>query len=299
MAGLLQTLDLQTTRYDPVDAELTFTLPLDQPLEGAELRGRLNGPRCAYTETIEIAFPLKPVPGEAGLLRSRVVIPEASSWDPSTPFLYEGAVELWHAGQVLERTNVSHGLRHLLMKKASLILNGQRFRLKGQAIDALTADTAKPTREAGINLLLANATMDNADVWAQADRLGFFVLGQVDGGDDELLWRIESVHAHHTSCFGWVLPQHLTRHPQLWHNAMSLLHGQRRRHLIGVQVEELPLGVLPGHVSFIVCERRQLEELGELPIPRIVLLRRASQAEDLKEMPGAQFLLGWVAQGLE
>jgi len=299
MPGLLDLLDVVTTRYDPVDAEVTFSLPLDQPLEGAELRGRLHGPRCPYTETIEIAYPLKPIQGEAGLLRSRVVIPEASLWEPSTPFLYQGQVELWHGGRMLESVRVAHGLRQLILRKEKLLLNGRRFPLRGLKCAGLSTDEAHLWREASLNVLLVQARTDNALVWEEAERLGFFVLGELDGADDDVLWRVEAEHSRRTSCLGWLLPQHLTRHPQLWHNAMSLLHGQGRRHLIGVRVEEPPLGVLPGHVGFVACERRHLDALMDLQVPRVALLRRAGQSDDLMEQAGAQPPLGWFAQSLE
>lgn len=297
MPPLLDLLDVQTTRFDPVEAEVTFTLPLDEPLEGAELRGKLHGPRNAYSETIQIAYPLRPIPGEAGLLRSRVVIPEASLWEPRSPFLYDGTVELWHQETLLDRrSDIAFGLYQLLLRKERLTLNGRRFAVHGLAARHLDAALAEDLREVGINLLWSTATLDNEALWEQAERLGFFVLGELAGSDDDVLWQVESGHARRISSFGWVLPQHLTRHPQLWHNAMSLLHGPARRHLIGIRVEETPLGPLPGHVSFVVCERQHLADLAGHQLPRIVLLRRLSQIETRYEWPDPQRILGWIAK---
>ncbi len=297
MPRLLDLLDVQTTRFDPVEAEITFTLPLDQPREGAELRGKLHGPRNVYTETVEIAYPLRPIPSEAGLLRSRAIIPEASLWEPKTPFLYHGTVELWHNGQILERrADVTHGLCHLLLRKDRLTLNGHRFVVHGLGAGRLCPDEGCRWRAKGINLLWVEADKDNAGIWEAAERLGFFVLGELAGDDDEVLWPVEANHARRVSSFGWVLPQHLTRHPQLWHNAMSLLHGPGKRHLIGVRIEETPLGALPGHVGFVVCERRHLDDLVGHKLPRIVLLRRWSQAESRFEWPDPERILGWIAK---
>src|SRR3954464_13906698 len=71
-----------------------------------ELRGRLMGPRCRFASTIEVAYPLRPFvrepEGFAGP-SGRVVIPEASLWDPQCPFLYEGPVELWQDGKLCRR----------------------------------------------------------------------------------------------------------------------------------------------------------------------------------------------------
>jgi hypothetical protein len=297
MAALLDLLDVQTTRFDPVEAEVTFTLPLDQPLEQGQLLGRLLGPRCAWTETVEIAYPLRPLPSEAGLLRSRVVIPEASLWEPAMPFLYDALVEVWDGDRLLDRRDdIAYGLCRLLLHKDRLTLNGHRFLVQGMALKEEADAPLASWRQSGINLLYAEARTDNLDVWVAAERSGFFVLGELAGADDDVLWRVESGHARRVSCFGWVLPVHLTQHPQLWHNAMSLLHGPGRRHLIGVRIEELPFGALPGHVSFLVCERRHLEELEGYHLPRIVLLRRPSQAADRHTWPDSQKILGWIAR---
>ncbi|MCS6976512.1 MAG: hypothetical protein NZM31_05815 [Gemmatales bacterium] len=297
MPPLLDLLDVQTTRFDPVEAEITFTLPLDEPLEGAEMRGKLLGPRNVYTETVEIAYPLRPIPGEAGLLRSRVIIPEASLWEPRTPFSYHGTVELWHNGSLLDRrTDITHGLYQVLLRKEKLTLNGHRFVVHGLGAEQLQTTEAVRLREKGINLLWVRAERDNGEIWEEAERLGFFVLGELEGDDDEVLWQVEANHARRISSFGWVLPQHLAAHPQLWHNAMSLLHGPGRRHLIGIRVEETPLGAIPGHVGFVVCERRHLDDLAGHKLPRIVLLRRLSQVETRFEWPDPERILGWIAK---
>jgi beta-galactosidase/beta-glucuronidase len=44
-------------------------------------------------------------------LEFRVIIPEASWWEPKTPFLYEGPVELWQDGVLCDRREISHGIR--------------------------------------------------------------------------------------------------------------------------------------------------------------------------------------------
>ena len=64
--------------------------------------------------------------------------------------------------------------------------------------------------------------------------------------------------------------------------------------LIGLHVEDLPLGVLPGHVAFIVCTPRLLEDLAEQQVPKIVLAR-----SEPAELPEATNLLGWIARDLD
>src|SRR5436190_14007505 len=88
---------------DPGSVELWITVTPDRLTATTELRGRLMGPRCPYASTVEVAYPLRPIPGlngdTPGAIRRRVVIPEASLWDTESPFLYEGPIELWEGEQ--------------------------------------------------------------------------------------------------------------------------------------------------------------------------------------------------------
>jgi hypothetical protein len=98
-----QILQVQVREHllDFAQAELWITVSAKHVTPTTELRGRLAGPRCLYAATIEVGYPLRPVPrrpeGLAGLA-ARVVIPEPSLWEPQCPFVYQGAVELWQDG---------------------------------------------------------------------------------------------------------------------------------------------------------------------------------------------------------
>src|SRR5260221_2484076 len=98
----------------PAEAELRLTVELELVTPTTEIRGRLMGPRCPYSSTVEIAYPLRPARDtEPGQLAYRVIIPEASLWDTVSPFLYEGPVELWEEGRRVDQVHVRHGLRAL------------------------------------------------------------------------------------------------------------------------------------------------------------------------------------------
>src|SRR5262245_19233580 len=102
-------------RLLPTEAELTVEVKYTHPHAGAELRGRLMGPTCAYSTTVEVAHPIrmqKAAPGGPPKLFGRVIIPEPSWWDPQSPFLYQGPVELWENGQKVEERQARLGLRH-------------------------------------------------------------------------------------------------------------------------------------------------------------------------------------------
>ena len=70
-----------------------------------EVRGRVVGPRCPGVTTLEVAYPLRPLPkpeGSATSITMRIVIPDPLGWQPERPYVYEGAVELWQDGQKVD-----------------------------------------------------------------------------------------------------------------------------------------------------------------------------------------------------
>jgi hypothetical protein len=81
--------------------------------------------------------------------------------------------------------------------------------------------------------------------------------------------------------------------PQRWHNAASLLHSQRPDVFIGIHVEQLPLGALPGHVSFACGAPGLLEALGAEGMPGLGLAPRG-EAPPQPQLPAAW--LGWVGR---
>lgn len=96
-------------RLDAVCAEVHFSWQAFDLPPGAELRGRFVGPRCALSHTIEIAYPLRPVPGRLGVFSC--IVPEPSLWEPASPFLYEAIMEVWHEGTCIATQATPVGLR--------------------------------------------------------------------------------------------------------------------------------------------------------------------------------------------
>jgi len=48
----------------PAEAEVWITVTPERPAPEAEVRGRLMGPRCLFAETVEVAYPLRPLPAK-------------------------------------------------------------------------------------------------------------------------------------------------------------------------------------------------------------------------------------------
>ena len=100
------TIHVEIVRMTPAVAEVI----LRADVEG-ELRGRLMGPRCPHATTVEIAYPLKALPGREKNCSAKVIIPEPNFWEPDSPFVYGGPVELWQDGEKTNEQWVEVGLR--------------------------------------------------------------------------------------------------------------------------------------------------------------------------------------------
>jgi hypothetical protein len=105
-------IDVQVSqkRWDAAEAELWITVVPERRTPTTALRGRLIGPRCAGVTTLEVAYPLQPLPRpepDPAALTMRVVIPDPLAWEPERPFVYEGPVELWEDGQKCDQRPLS------------------------------------------------------------------------------------------------------------------------------------------------------------------------------------------------
>lgn len=207
MENRIRRIDVQDSSLDPVSAEVWISVLPEHYTATTEVRGRLMGPRCLYSSTIEVAYPLRPLPSgqkppESSGLTVRAVIPEASLWEPQCPFLYQGPIELWQDGQRCDRVILSHGLRSLRWEKRGLFINGRQLALRGRRIATCSDEEATQLRQNGYNLLIASLAASSLSVWEQADRFGFLVLGQLGEDSDEA--RLMDLLRPHASCLGWL-----------------------------------------------------------------------------------------------
>jgi hypothetical protein len=164
---------MRLLRLTPVEAEIAFTSSGDT----AEIRGRLMGPTCAVTTTIEVAYHIRD---------NRVIIPEPAWWDPQSPFLYHGPAEVWHGGERLESTRVQIGLRHSTGVGESFVHNGRPVELKRTRIEAADEAEMRAAREAGFNAVEVSAGLAD-QACAIADRIGLFVIPDGPTDIDPLL----------------------------------------------------------------------------------------------------------------
>jgi hypothetical protein len=196
---------LTTVRLSPTEAEVQVAFRCRSVVASPELRGRLMGPRCPYAETIEIAYPVRPLREQPSpeTVVGRVVIPEPSLWDPVAPFLYQGPVELWAEKRLLAKIEVSHGLRAVQLVRQGLRWNGQPLLLRGRVAADLNEGLIRELRREEINTVVMRFRAKSAAVCELADRFGMLVLFREVGGSSA-----EQIHtvAEHVSCLGYLMP---------------------------------------------------------------------------------------------
>ncbi len=162
-------------RLDPTETILHVLVEYgtDVPNE-CQVRGRLNGPRCPFSTTIEIAYPLRER-SRGDVITMSTVIPEPSWWDSESPFLYAGFVEIVRENVAVIRANFQHAIYWLQMTSKGLRLNGQPFVLRGKCIAAIgDADSLRDIRDRRFNWLLAKESPTD-ETRNLAMKYGFFV----------------------------------------------------------------------------------------------------------------------------
>jgi hypothetical protein len=217
MENRIRQIKVRNGQLIPSQSEVWIRVVPEHETATTDLRGRLIGPRCLFANTIEVAYPLAKAPpnqvppGRPGLTK-RVVIPEACLWEPESPFLYQGSIELWQDGQRSDQVTISHGLRYFLLGKDGVRINSRPLRLIGRAVSVLNDDDALALRQQGFNLLIVPVYSETQAVWEQADRLGFCVLGRVMDKSEETLRYLSELKVH-ASCLGWIIDE--GKHPPL------------------------------------------------------------------------------------
>ncbi|HEY7423875.1 MAG TPA: hypothetical protein VH682_06480, partial [Gemmataceae bacterium] len=136
----------------------------------------------------------------------RAIIPEACLWEPESPFLYQGLIELWQDDQRSDRLTLSHGLRSIHLDERGLRVNGRRLTLRGQSVTACSEEDALALRQAGCNLLIAPVEESTLSLWEQADRLGFLMVGRVPEDGQPARRHLETL-SRHASCLGWLVEE--------------------------------------------------------------------------------------------
>jgi hypothetical protein len=266
----------------PAGAEVRVTVVPERLTPATEVRGRLMGPTCRYAGTVEVAYHLRPflapapVPGPGPAVTLRAIIPEASLWEPESPFLYQGPVELWQDGRRCQVVPVRHGLRSLGLGPRGLRVNGRLLPLRGRSVEGpVTEQDLEGWRQAGSNLLLA--PVEESALWGLADRLGFLVLGRLGAGEGAVQ---RAAHlTGHPSCLGWLVGP-----------GEPVPAGLPAGALVGAEVAEGTAPEVAPGAAFAVGPAPLLAQVAR---PRLALLAVGEGEEDALPQGGGP-LLGWV-----
>ncbi len=267
MSNRIRRVELMDKTLVPAEAEVWVMLHLDHLTPTTEVRGRLMGPTCRYASTVEVAYALRPLPksqkppaSEGPARTLRVVIPEPSLWDPISPFLYHGPVELWEDGTRVEQITIRHGLCSKTLNTHGLRWNGRPLTLRSRDVLTGSEDEMLALRAAGYNLL--TAPLGDMELWERADRIGFLVLGRVRTPDEAVPAELTG----HPSCLGFLFDA------DVWSQVdRSQRKGFKSRGFSGVELHALPMESLPADLDFVACDAERCEEMSELGLPVIAL----------------------------
>jgi hypothetical protein len=297
MTNRIQSISVMDMRLDPAEADVRVSVYPERLTSVTQVRGRLVGPRCPYATTVEVAYPLREQSREyestgTPRLNVRVVIPEASFWDPESPFLYQGPVELWQGGERCDGVQVSHGLRTLTLGPHGLRCNGRLLALRGAVRGACSEAEARSAHQAGVNTLLAPAAAGPA-LWDLADQFGFLVLHRITN-EAELRAELQRAGAFrtHACCLGWVVTPEAVAGDLAHVVAATLPDGLDRAPLLGMELRQPPAAPLSEKISFVVCAGPLVPEVASLRLPVLVLDEGAGAPPSAA--PG---VLGWVRNG--
>jgi hypothetical protein len=202
MTDRIRSVTVRPIRLTPTEAELAVKLEIDAPAQDAEVHGRLMGPTCRYSSTIEVAYPIRRRPEASGPATrvGKVIIPEPSWWDLQSPFLYRGPVELWEAGQTVAKAEVRCGLHHATAVGGRLMWNGRPLELRVVSKPAAARGDLAELREAGWNLVLVDADA-LPSLWDEADEIGILLAGYAA---DAAARASPEPPLHHPSLLGFI-----------------------------------------------------------------------------------------------
>lgn len=263
-------------RLDPIETELHVHVQLAELTAATALKGRLIGPRSAHASTIEIAYPMREFERHDHVVL-RVVIPEPSWWEPKTPFLYEGPLELCQDGALCERVVIRHGIRALQLTSKGLRLNGKPFALRGKMVEpGLTIEGAKRLREAGFNALWASVAAPEIEPWNVADRAGLFLLGSA--ADMSAFHFLRHELTNHPSHFGWIFNRTDLSNAPIQQEGLAMLYG------VNTSARSRP-----EHADFLVCRQSELAWLDDIDMPKLVVAARLPDP-----LPARTDVIGWI-----
>ena len=250
-------------RLNPAEVELQVLFHCADVISDPELKGRLMGPRNVYGETVEIAYPLRPLRSEnAAEYVGRIVIPEPSFWDPIAPLHYVGPLEFWDGDIPLLKAWATLGFFSRQVVRGKVISNGKPLTINGRELSQLDDDTVRQLRHKNINTVILPVDDKIIEHCELSDRFGMLLLFSPTLPVSQDV--IESV-SEYASCLGWILPADME---------FPGTHST----LLGVDATGSPIPANLTRCHFIYGEESTIEPC---ELPKLILGRTSSQQSDI------------------
>lgn len=275
------------------EADIWFKVGVQRVTPGTEVRGRIVGPRCLFSQAPGVVSPLRSVrhtEREHASLIARTAFPNPGFWAPDNPLLYRVVVELWQDEQCCEVSGFDIGFRRIEMGANTVLVNTQPFFIQGMSYLPQSQEEAGDHRQAGYNLVLAGKGQWHW--WVRANPMGFLLLERV--ALSTLTSQYIGLLSQQPYFLGFVLGKELLdRSPA--ENESFLRPWHERRVFFGLELGgSPPLPLLRG-LSFLVTPESMLPALSTASLPKFVLREsKVGKAEAFER--GIQGVLGWIDQ---
>jgi hypothetical protein len=284
-------------RQNPAQAEVGISVYTEKLTSTTNIQGRLVGPRCPYTSTVEVSYPLREANRQyesTGVphISTRIVIPEPCLWDPESPFVYHCWIELRQEAKSCDQRPMNLGFRSITLGSSGIRVNSRLFPIRGVRIREWTEEQLLGLHKLGCNALYAPVDHRAEALWDLADRLGFLMIGRLSTWDSGMLPRILT---DHPSCLGWVIGAAALEDPSLRRmlealgNCSPILPSEQHW---GFEPHGDPLELHLDKPHFVVCEEEFAARQG---LPRIILKNSQFQDdEETREAIPPAGTLGWI-----
>ncbi len=290
MTNRIKRLDINAARLTPTEADLWLNVFPESVSSDTTVRGKLTGPGCSYSSTVEVVYPFREQLREyetegTPRITVRALIPEPCFWDPISPFLYAGVLELWQGKECCQQRPITHGLRVLKRSPKGLLWNHKPLLLRGTTRLPATEGEARTLHQTGCNTLLVPRFDDTPELWDLGDRYGFLMLVRMTRREQ---WQAGGWRPDRPCSLGWLVTEDLWREDELLRVMVQSLPDLP----FGLELLRVPDEPLPKEVAFVACPEGLLPSLAAIDRPRLILGKEWSAGEGAP--PG---VLGWIEDG--
>lgn len=279
MTNRIRNVVVRDHRIDPMEAEIRITVEPAEMTASTEVRGRFVGPRSIYGNTVEVAYPLRELPKTSASpdipgITVHAVIPEPNLWDPATPFVYDGLLELRQNGKCVDRAEIRHALSSVRLGARGLRLNDKPITIRGTVRADTMKDDSAHLRRSHANAILAPISSQDPSLWRTAEELGFLVIGYVKTSSEA---RRAAVLASgrldrktpYASTLGWLLTEVALQQESIGSADIQLLSSIGG--IVGVEIGSGQPPSLPTGVSFVACREELHSSLVGFSLPVLLL----------------------------